>query len=136
MLRLCSVVSLLLASGVLAAPAPVWRDPASPNTPYEAILAQLGKTRKAAGSCSKLGDTWELAAEKVAGIKLFQPVLTIKDGEGRIVAVSRAREGEFRLADGKKGAVLLLHFGEGVSQDGSECYFDARHFGLPLTGRR
>ena len=134
MLRLCSVVFLLMASGLLAAPAPVPKQAPAPMTPYEAMLVQLGKTRKAAGPT--LGGAWELSVEKVASTKLFQPVLTFKNRDGKVVAVIRAREGQFRPADGNTGADLLLHFGEGVSQDDSECSFAARHFGLSLTGKR
>ena len=136
MLRLCSAALVTMVAGLYAAPAPVWRGSASPKTPYEVMLAQLVKTRKAAGSGFTLGGTWELTAGKVAGTKLFQPVLTFKDRDGRVVMVTRARAGEISPSESKMGASLLLRFGEGVAQDGSECSFDARHLVLSLTGKR
>ena len=88
MLRLCTLALALMASGVVAAPAPVYRPG---KTPYEVILAGLRKTGKATGPYSKDGGTWKLTVEKVEGDHLEKVELTITGASGHLAMIYKAK---------------------------------------------
>ena len=106
MLRFCSVMFLMVASGLLAAPAPVFRPSTTTKTPYEVMLAQLRETRKITGPESSAGETWTLSIDSIDGKKIVKPVLTFKGPHGNVKTISDARAGEI-AADRKNGTFFL-----------------------------
>ena len=130
-----SLAILLIASASLAAPAPVWRGRASPESPYEVMLAELRKTKRATGTFSGSGGTWTVTVEKVDGRSLGKLVLTVKDRGGTVTSITRARVAEVVPGKGKRRAVFLLHDAEFVGENGLEGDFRFRQMELELAGK-
>ena len=122
MLRLCTIALALMACGVVAAPAPVFKPPKVPKTPYEVMLAGMRKTGKATGPRSKDGGTWTLTAEKVEGERLTKVVLTCLDSNGRVLFTFNAPSARIGAREGMKGVFGLVFYKvviEGYGLDGS-----------------
>ena len=120
MLRLCTVALALMACGVVAAPAPVFRPG---KTPYEVMLAGLRKTGKATWPYSKDGGTWKLTVEKVEGDRLTKvKLVTLAERGGRELAVViTASHARIYAARGNAGGFALRCYGvviEGGGVDG------------------
>ena len=121
MLQLCSVALLVVASGLVAAPAPVYRVPVSPKTPYEVMRDALRETGKASGPYPTEHGTWTLTAGKVNGDHLEKVVLTFSNSDGKRWHVMRTDQARIRVKQGKTG-VLILNLCEGHAEGGMRTH--------------
>ena len=133
MLRLCTVALALMACGVVAAPAPVFRPSKAPKSPYEAMLAGLRKTGKATGPRSKDGGTWTLTAEKVEGHIFEKVVLTMLGSDGQVKATFNALSGGCLRGKENKGVLELFLCGVVITGDMVEGEAGYKVVALALT---
>jgi hypothetical protein len=126
MRNVISLAMLLIACDSPGAPAPVWRERATPKTPYEIMLAGLRNTGKARGLSSTIGGIWTLTAEKVEGQHLTTVVLTYLDREGKVnPVVYTARGASIKAKEGKQG-VFSVELYQGEADLGSQSVFFQR----------
>ena len=108
MLRLSILALALMASGLVAAPAPVYRPSKAPKTPFEVMLDGLRKTGEATGTNLTRTEIWTLTAEKVEGKRLTTVVLTYVHRSGKVnPVVYTARGASIKAIEGKKGVFFL-----------------------------
>lgn len=68
----------------------------------------------------------------VQGKKLLSPVFKRKNARGQIDMVAHAREADLRVDMVKKQLLIHMRFGVGISEDGSQAYFEDRYFDVAL----
>jgi hypothetical protein len=122
MLRLCTVALALMACGVVAAPAPVFRPPKAPKTLLEAILTSLRKTGRASGPNPnpRLGGSWSLTAQKLDGDRLEKITLIITNREGETWADMTADQARIGT---ERGTVFLELFSGYCKRLERSCVF-------------
>ena len=122
MLRLCTVALALMACGVVAAPAPVFRPG---KTPYEVMVAGLRKTGKATGP------RWTLTVEKVEGDRLGKVELTIIGASGHLATILKAKGARITAKSDEKNIFTLVL--DGVVFEGAIAEGTADQMTVELT---
>lgn len=75
---------------------------------------------------------YAMFVKSVQGKKLISPVFKRKNERGQIDMVAHAREADLRVDMTKMQLLVHMRFGVGISEDGSQAYFEDRYFELVL----
>lgn len=75
---------------------------------------------------------YAMFVKSVQGKKLISPVFKRKNERGQIDMVAHAREADLRVDMSKMQLLIHMRFGVGISEDGSQAYFEDRYFELSL----
>ena len=124
MFRLCTVALVARwRPALVTAPAPVYRPPKAPKTPFERMLDGLMKTGKATGPDLAAGGTWTLTVEKVEEKFLKGVVVTYFDGNGKEWSSITANGSCIPIEDAKKGVISMGLYGTYTKPQGDRLNF-------------